>query len=182
VIARQLLIASLASTAFMAAERVHYSGLQIQQPLGTAFKMTPDPSNIWSFHETYKITKSGKHSVPVLVDFDNNGKMDTEHKDVRVMITDMVIRRGSGTISQSRYLLNNLTIVDGSGPRWLPAFRSGIGEKSTFGSFIVHEWGEHLVTPLVLPVDSSLAIEFDASVSNLVDDVHIHLIGRLVTL
>ena len=62
-------------TAFYAGGRSVYSGLQLQLFGGTALKMAPDPSNIWSWHETITIPSSRSITVPVLVDFDKNGKM-----------------------------------------------------------------------------------------------------------
>jgi len=173
-----LVSASLASTAFMAAGRVHYSGLQLQTPFGSAYKMTPDPSNIWSFHETYTITKGGKHSIPVLVDFDKNGKMDTEHKDVRVLITDISIRRGLRVDAETNGL-QHLSIADDKGDRWSPAFAGYSAQNVVFPLYV-----DHLVTPIALPVDSGLKVEFTASPSGSSGQnvVHIHIIGRLVTL
>jgi hypothetical protein len=173
-----ILLTSVVSVSCFSAGRVHYSGLQIQQPLGTAFKMTPDPSNIWSFHETYKITQTGSHSVKVLVDFDNNGKMDTEYKDVRVMITDISIDRAGNRFLGNAPLLYDLFLVDDKGKRWSPTL---------IGSFADHVGVVHycdaLRTPLVLPVDSGLRVEFYAKrLGGVQDDVHIQLIGRLVTL
>ena len=165
-----LVSASLVSTTFMAAGRVHYSGLQIQHPIGSAFKMTPDHSNIWSFHETVTIpaNSSKKYTVSVKVDFDNNGKMDTEYKELRVSITDMLFLDAGASLQAGTVLIR-----DDSGPRWVLSRPSSSDLR----------YVDHLTTPLVLPVDSGLVVEFTASnSSNSSKSVQIHLIGRLVTL
>lgn len=171
----------LASCAFgmftIAAPRLVYSDLQLQSPPGSAFKMTPDPSNIWSFHED--ITPTGtKQSFPVIVDFDNNGKMDTEYKDVRVMITDISIDRAGNRFLGNAPLLSDLFLVDDKGKRWSPTLTGSFADHVG----VVH-YRDALRTPLVLPVDSGLRVEFYAKrLGGVQDDVHIQLIGRLVTL
>jgi hypothetical protein len=154
-----LVSASLASTAFMAAGRVHYSGLQLQTPFGSAFKMTPDPSNIWSYHEDVTPAKS----VQIVIDFDNDGKMDTSHKDVRVMITDVQV---IGSAPGDKHEL-----VDSTGVRWEMVLNRENNRTSYEKSF---------TTPLVLPVGSKL--EWRYSPLNSGVPFKINLIGRLVTL
>jgi len=157
----------LASCAFgmftIAAPRLVYSSLQLQSPPGSAFKMTPDPSNIWSFHED--ITPTGtKQSFPVIVDFDNNGKMDTEHKGARVMITDIQIY---GTARG-----DTIDIADSSGKRWRCIIdRYGVDYRSYEKSF---------TTPIVIPFGSDLKLEYSANHS--AARFTVHMIGRLVTL
>lgn len=177
---KTILLTSLISTTTVVvlAGRTTYSALQIQTPFGSAFKMTPDPANIWSFNETYAITKTGKHSIPVLVDFEGDGKMDTNHTGVRVMVTDMSIRRSSVKINEANDL-RNLHIVDSKGIRWCPSF-TGYGDRGTMRIL----YGDHLSTPLVLPINSDLRVEFETNYmrSPIHDEVQIHLIGRVVTL
>ena len=163
ILVSSLVSASFVTTTFVATGRVHYSGLQIQQPLGFAFKMTPDPSNIWSCHEEITPTKPQKsQSFPIVVDFDNNGKMDTEYKGVRVMITDIQIIGGANV---------EFDIADSAGKRWnLPSF--------SHNNRVFYE--KSFTTPLVLPVGSELKIE--AVWPNNPSRFIVNIIGRLVTL
>jgi hypothetical protein len=177
---KSLIIGTALSAAFLAGGRVHYSALQIQTPMGSAVKVTPDPSNIWSFHETYTITASGKHSIPVVVDFDKNGRMDTELDQVRVLITDVSIKRGTIASNYSGDL-KDLALKSDDGPIWIPSFA---GWHRRQDSNLFH-YADHLSTPLALPVGSKLSVQFEAvllSGAQYHNEVHIHIIGRLVTL
>jgi len=181
---KSLIIGTALSAAFLAGGRVHYSGLQIQTPMGSAVKVTPDPSNIWSFHETYTITSSGTHSIPVVVDFDKNGKMDTELDQVRVLITDISIKRGTGALHVSSDL-RDLVLKSDDGPIWIPSFagyhlRDG-QTRPVFHYALLH-YADRLNTPLAVPVGSGLSVQFEASLDSGGNQVHIHIIGRLVTL
>ena len=82
-------LAGMSGLFFFANPYVVYSGIQAQQPVGTAFKMTPDPSNIWSWHHTVTVKPNTTVTVPVVIDFDKNGKMDTEYSFTRVLVTDL---------------------------------------------------------------------------------------------
>jgi len=147
----------------IAAPRLVYSDLQLQSPPGSAFKMTPDPSNIWSFHEDI-IPTGTKQSFPVIVDFDNNGKMDTEHKGARVMITDIQIY---GTARG-----DTIDIADSSGKRW----RCIIDRYGADNRF----YEKSFTTPIVIPFGSDLKLEYSAN--NSAARFTVHMIGRLVTL
>lgn len=152
-------------TTFYAAGRVTYSGVQQQLFLGAGLKVTPDPSNIWSFHETYTWSRLGTYSIPVLVDFDKNGKMDTELTGARVLITDILIQlEGSSGLVKA-------VIKDSQGVRWAVRWLTpSIGNAT--GS-------EHLVTPIALPIGSDLRVELT---TNTAGRAHINLIGRLVSM
>ena len=104
--------------------------------------------------------------------------MDTNHKAVRVLITDISVRRGT-TILSRNFVLNGLSIVDSKGHRWAPGFTGWVDSVN-----VAIKYGDHLSTPLALPVDSSLTVEFETRVHGNpgTNDVFIHLIGRLVTL
>ena len=96
-------------TAFYAGGRAVYSGLQLQIFGGAGLKVTPDPSNIWSWHETIP----GGKTVPVLVDFDKNGKMDSENPAFRVLITDM-----QTTLDGNYSRISSVRLLDDQGTRW----------------------------------------------------------------
>ncbi len=156
------LFGTLVGAAFFAGGTTVYSGLQIQNPLGSAFKMTPDPSNIWSHHES--VSPSNGLTIPIVIDFDNNGKMDTEHKGVRVMITDIQV---VGSASGDRH-----EIVDSTGVRWkCILMRNGNSPMYYERSF---------ETPIVLPVGSKL--EWKYTPLNSGNPFTINLIGRLTTM
>ena len=158
-----LLLTCVCGTAMVAAPRFVYSDLQFQSPTGSAFKMTPDPANIWSFHEDFRPSQK-QQAFPVVVDFDNNGKMDTEHKGARVMITDIQI------VGAARY--DYVEIADSNGSRWRCILdRHGSDTRHYEKSF---------TTPLVLPVGSDLKLNYRAL--NSPTPFTVHLIGRLVTL
>jgi len=159
---KTIILASCVCGVFtLSGPRIVYSDLQLQSPPGSAFKMTPDPSNIWSFHQ--EISPSQKiQSFPVVVDFDNNGKMDSEHKGARVLLTDIQIIGGGGQFD----------ISDSTGKRW----HCIVATHSPNVSF----YEKSFTTPLVIPVGSDLKIEYKAL--NSPDKFTVHLIGRLVTL
>jgi hypothetical protein len=165
--------------AFFAGGRTIYSALQLQVPFGTAIKMTPDPANIWSWHDTLTLPKNTlTKAFPVMVDFDNNGKMDTELKDVRVMITDMQVSSlnlNANSYDPARFRIH---IRNGDGVLWDLSPIHHTSSSYRFG------YEAHLATPLSLPVSSTLDIELTSVDSALGNDqaVNVHLIGRLVTL
>ena len=163
-----------AGTVFVAnAGRVHHSGLQPQLFNGTAMKVAPDPSNAWSFHETVTIPKGTRpYSVPVVVDFDHNKRMDTEIKAARVVITDVQV--SARHLPMNRLEISEIELVDDTGVRWSFPELFG-GSEATV----------HFATPLVLPVDSALNLRFkgyNANPNNSAGKVHVNMIGRLVTM
>ncbi len=160
-----ILLSSFISAAFFAGGRAHYSGLQLQQPFGSAFKMAPDPSNIWSHHETITRSASGINTVKILVDFDNDGKMDSQHKDVRILVTDISIRANADA--------TQFELLDDTGTRWVIPFKNRASNGYSY-------FGDHLQTPLAVPVDSGLKLRFTARSGG--ERVDVHVIGRLVTL
>ena len=149
---------------------VVYSGIQAQQPVGTAFKMTPDPSNIWSWHHTVTVKALSTVTVPVVIDFDTNGKMDTEYAFARVLITDMQVRSG--------WVPTSVLLLDNKGVRWdlTPSLRYYWSRADPGPVPAVF----HLSTPLSLPVGSSLSVQVKTQAK--ADTFTINLIGRLVTL
>lgn len=151
-------------TTFFAAPRLVYSGLQQQLFLGAGLKVAPDPSNVWSFHETVTLG-SGLTHVPVVVDFDKNGKMDTELKAARVMVTDVQIYATGGTAGAP-------LLTDSGGTRWVFPELGGSGGRPP-------QVTVHFATPLVLPIDSGLTVTF-RGVGGV--QVTINMIGRLVTM
>ncbi len=159
-----------AGTVFVAnAGRVHHSGLQPQLFNGTAMKVAPDPSNAWSFHETVTIPKGTRpYSVPVVVDFDNNKRMDTEIKAARVVITDVQILCRDGNVSAIA-----IELVDDTGVLWSLPTVTDPGEASV-----------HFATPLVLPVDSALNLRFHTEnpSTTRIGTLYVNMIGRLVTM
>ena len=162
-----------AGTVFVAnAGRVHHSGLQPQLFNGTAMKVAPDPSNAWSFHETVTIPKGTRpYSLPVVVDFDNNKRMDTEIKAARVVITDVQLMFRKGNIYAS-----DIELRDDKGIRW--NFRKRFAGATGYDA----EASVHFATPLVLPVDSALKLQFHTSGTGNLGRVYINMIGRLVTM
>jgi hypothetical protein len=158
-----LLVVLLAMTAaFGAGGRLAYSGLQAQLFSGAGIKTLPDPSNIWSFHEAV-VTTNGTVDVPVVVDFDNNGRMDSELKWARVYVTDV---QG---FTPGPAFISGMSIHDDSGPRW-------VIDVGTSGQVREHRFE----TPLVVPVDSKLFVRVQTSQPSVA--VTINMIGRLVTL
>lgn len=159
-------------TTFVAAPRLVYSGLQFQVPLGTAIKMAPDPSNIWSFHETVTVPAGRTVQVPVVIDFDNNGKMDTELKGARLVVTDM--QALGATQRSNAYAPPRVRLVDDQGVRWAfgPSLRQFAQRRSDVS----------LSTPLALAIDSSLRVEIINPDPGGQLSVTINLIGRLVTM
>ncbi|MCB9920409.1 MAG: hypothetical protein H6832_18550 [Planctomycetes bacterium] len=138
--------------------RLTYSAVQTQVFPGSALKVTPDPSNIWSFHDTVS-PQNGKAVVPVIVDFDKNGKSDTELAGARLLVTDveLVVSLGQGI----------LKLNDSTGTRW--ELHTALNQRAVDKSF---------ASPLAIPFGSKLELEVltDAPL------VSVHVIGRLVTL
>ena len=162
-----LLLTLATGTAFYAGGRTVYSGLQAQLFPGTSLKMAPDPSNIWSFHETVTLLANKKLSVPVLVDFDNNKKMDTELSFARVLITDMQV-----TFLQPGGI-QTANLQDDKGIRW--NLRPVVADRTSRRNV-----SYHLTTPLALPISSGLKIVLKSI--NSPTTVTINLIGRLVSM
>ena len=160
--------------------RTVYSPLGVSIPEGAALKVTPDPANIWSFHEELTIAGNATTSVDVLVDFDGNGLMDTENPSLRVLITDMQVtmRAGSGTGRGDPIPIIHLQ--DGAGVRWN---LTPIPHAGTQFDVLGVTTATHLATPLALPVGSDLTLEISNTDPNSRSRVlAINLIGRVVNL
>jgi hypothetical protein len=144
---------------------VHSSPFQMDIPYGTALKVTTDPANVWSWHHTFTGTSTGVPvTADVLVDFDGDTVMDTQHSWVRVLVTDIEIVGG----------MNNQAlawILDGTGKR----LAVGIGGHQSSGP--VHHVS--LTTPIVLSVGSPLRVQL---VQYSGGEYEVHLIGRVVSL
>jgi hypothetical protein len=154
-----------------------YSAFQFQIPHRTSLKVTPDAANVWSWHKEILVHNTGgglaSHRERVLVDFDSNGRMDTEDSRVRVTVTDVqvvVLGIGPGTL--------NAWLSDNAGPRWyvMARHRSARDWQELSG------FQDHLTTPLVLRPDSDLFV--DLQFSNTLNPLRIvvNLIGRETTL
>ena len=162
------LLAAVSATAFAAGSgRLVISPFQPAIPFGTAIKMTPDPSSIWSWYDEFKV--STNTSIPIQVDVDGNGQLDTRNPFVRVLITDMKVK-----VSVSP--LTRVAISDGQGVLWdlTPLYDSS--------NNAVADPAYHLTTPLVLPVDSVPTVILEPRSSGSVSDVRLSLIGRVVNL
>ena len=159
---------------------VVYSGRTVQSapfqmdiPYGSAVKMTPDPANIWSWHQDFHNVAAGvPGTANVLVDFDGNGVMDTENSWLRVVVTDIEL------VSRNRYL-SLATISDGTGKR----YSISAGNMDPNGGQTATPMSQHITlsTPLVLPVGSPLQV----TVENFLNgngDFEVNLIGRIVNL
>ncbi len=152
------------SAAFASAVTVVFVGrstystvFQADLPFNSAFKVTPDPGNIWSWHHTFTHPGWGATTAgDVLVDINGDLVMDTVHAEVRVMITDLQVVGGS-----------NQDV-------WVRVFDS-VGKRLAVGTKgpMQHV---NLTTPLVLPVGSSLRVE----VTGAQGDYDVHMIGRVV--
>ncbi|MHC4078927.1 MAG: hypothetical protein ACYST0_10870 [Planctomycetota bacterium] len=164
-----LLLTGISGLFVFASPRLVYSAIQAQQPVGTAFKMTPDPSNIWSFHQTVSI-KKGAVTLPVLVDFDADGKMDTRHAFARLLVTDMQALAGDTAMPFQ------VTLRDNVGKRWILRSVVGGSNPRVFGPA-----SAHLTTPLSIPVGSDLKVEIH-NLGSVEVTVDVNIIGRLVTL
>ncbi|MHC4078561.1 MAG: hypothetical protein ACYST0_09010 [Planctomycetota bacterium] len=162
-----LLLTGISGLFVFASPRLVYSAIQAQQPVGTAFKMTPDPSNIWSFHEAVTLQKRSSTTVPVVVDFDADGKMDTQHAFARLLVTDMQAADSSGIMAV------HVTLQDNIGSRWI--FTTSQNAEVQSPSSV------HLTTPLSIPVGSDLKVRI-SNPGNFPVTVQINIIGRLVTL
>ena len=154
----------LGGALFFAGPRLTYSGLQVQVPFGTALKVTPDGSNIWTWHHE----QTGSGTTEVVVDFDNNGRMDTENPCFRVLITDIQL----SWAFFSRASLERLVLRIDQGPvLWnlldVTSPAGGIDHR-TFS------------TPLPVPTAARLVLEAVNYDSN--DVMQVRIIGRLVNL
>jgi hypothetical protein len=162
-----IILGSFVSLAYLAGGRSTYSAVQCQYPTGYAFKFAPDPSNIWSFHESISVNASQSVDVPVLVDFDSNGRMDTEYAAARVLITDIQVR--------SR--LSSVILLDNQGERWDISPET----VSSGGNYAFTNRETHFTTPLALPIGSNLKVRV-RNYNNATEPTTIHIVGRLVTL
>ncbi|MEZ5989763.1 MAG: hypothetical protein R3F30_11690 [Planctomycetota bacterium] len=165
----------LGTVAFFAGPVMTYSGLQPQLPFGTAIKVTPDGSNVWSWTET--ITQDGTYEV--LVDFDKNGRMDSENKCFRVLVTDMQATFHQG---EGRHFLkagDGVYLEATNGWTW------SLGERvkplALSNANDLFDSSFSLATPLVVPTGEKLRVK----VSGLYNDTNrimVTLVGRVVNL
>ena len=124
--------------------------------------------NIWSWHEQVSLGQSQRTSLRVLVDFDNNGRMDTEYSNLRVLVTDVQLSTDrsdgwiKGTLSDSQRVRWHLSTIDS-------------------GRVMFRTYERHFSTPLMLPIGSELTVDL-VSRSNRSEVVRVNLIGRVVTL
>jgi hypothetical protein len=154
------------SAAFVAGSqgRIVSSPFQPAIPFGTAIKMTPDPSSIWSWHHT--ISSSAPVSVEVPIDVDQNGVPDTANHGVRVLVTDMQAFTPVGMGSAS------LSLADGAGIRWdlTPVSATGTQPLVSY----------HFVTPIAITPGSGLRVFMTPLTPS--PSVSVNLIGRVVNL
>ncbi|MBK9386039.1 MAG: hypothetical protein IPN34_14605 [Planctomycetes bacterium] len=163
------------------AARTYYSGVSIAIPVGGAIKMTPDPASVWSWHEEITGQPGQTVTVPVLVDFDGNGNMDTEYPDLRVCITD-VQAVSSGTIDAANGQRGATVVLrNGGGTRWdiTPLPHGGADNQATTGQLVSTH---HFATPLVLPIASSLNVAVTLASNEPPRTISVNLIGRIVNL
>jgi len=160
----------VSSAVFLSGPVLTYSGAQGKLPLGSGIKVLPDGTNIWTWHHE----QIGDGTVEVVVDFDKNGKMDSELECFRVLITDMQVTYrwqsfGPGDTS--------IALVDDQGTVLWQLFnpdRNDLNLRTPSTS-------EHLSTPLPVPTGSKLHLVVSGfgSVQNNIR-IRVRLIGRLV--
>jgi len=158
--------ASLGTTTafFFAGPITLYSGFQGKFPFGSGIKVLPDGTNIWSWHHT----QVGDGVTEVVVDFDNNGRMDTENHCFRVLVTDMQARyfwQPSSNPPPSIFLLDDSNTV-----LWDMSAGMQLGPSPSY----------HLATPLAVPIGSKLRIAVSHINTN--TPMYLTLIGRIVNL
>ena len=161
--------------------RTVYSGFSGGIPVGGAIKMTPDPGSVWSFHEEVTVASGQTVNVPVLVDFDGNGVMDTEHPNLRVMITDLQASdRGTIDTANDRSYAR-VHLRSGGEVRWdlTPFPRAGTTSQRTAG---LMSNSASLTTPIVLEPSTVLNVEVFAPANGPARTIRINLIGRVVNL
>ena len=159
------LVAAFTAAGFAAGSgRILYSPLQPAVPFGASIKMTPDPSSIWSWHED--VTASGNLTIPVFIDIDGNGEMDTNDPWRRVLVTDMQFVGTTG-------LFLRVALIDENGDLW-DMTQLGSQNPTTNQTY-------HLSTPLVLTPMSTLSVDLEAAPSTAYR-ARIHLVGRVVNL
>ena len=158
VILASLLAGSLGGAALVTVGQTYYStAFQWSFPLqGGGFKVTPDLGNVWHWEGDVPPIQQGG-SVAVMIDFNGDGVMDNESSDVRVCITDIQNVSGSP-----------IDIVDSTGVRWNLQQR-GAAERGDL----------HLITPIVLPIGSSLQLRLPAGAQT---GGRVRLIGRIVNI
>ncbi len=161
------LIVSCSTAAFVigTGTTVH-SPAQKALPFGASLKVTPDPSSVWSWSKEITAPANQTVTESVLVDFDGNGRMDTEHPFFRVLVTDMQC-----TVHNPRGV-SKVFLRDATGVRW------DMTPGSNNSGLINDSFA--LTTPLVLPVGSDLNVEVRGSSSGVT--ARVSLIGRIVNL
>jgi hypothetical protein len=163
------LLTAAFSAAFVAGSQGRFvsSPFQPAIPFGTAIKMTPDPSSIWSWH--HDVTATGNLSIPIEIDIDGNGQPDTMDPRVRVLVTDV-------QMFPETQQLKHASLRDGTGDLWdLTNIYTTSGDPTANQSF-------HFSTPLAVAVGSKLLIDVQPLSLTGSYRVRVHLIGRVVNL
>ena len=161
--------AILVVSSFLGGGSTVYSAFQIQLPSRTSLKVTPDAANVWSWHKEVTFSNTTIREA-VLVDFDGNGRMDTEDPDLRVTVTDMQVvlppgwTQGAGNLS--------IWLADSHNRRWA-LFQNDFGAPRTVNQI-------SLSTPIVLPTGSNLFVIFEGFISPA--PITVNLIGREIVL
>jgi hypothetical protein len=129
--------------------------------------MAPDAANIWSWSKEVNARHPTLYTESVLVDFYGNDRMDTEYESLRVLITDAQVH----TATQNSF--TRIWISDETCRRWLLWGYPGDGSQVVNAS-------HHFQTPILLPVNSQLLLEFETQ--NNGAPIQVNLIGRVITL
>ena len=177
------LTAILLLTALLGGGHTVYSAFQIQVPGRTSLKVTPDAASIWSWHKEIQLPNPpggglGTHRERVLVDFDGNGRMDTEDPEVRVTVTDLqvVLLPTNGSLNLPQVI--RVWLASDATKRWYllarqPTVSQNASEHCDYQSY--------LSTPIVLTPNSDLFVDFEYGPNTGVLCV-VSLIGREVVL
>lgn len=163
--------AILVVSSFLGGGSTVYSAFQIQLPSRTSLKVTPDAANVWSWHKEIGLPRTGSVvRERVLIDFDGNGRMDTEDPELRVTVTDMQFVMPTGF---QFFGAMTAWLVDSQGRRWA-LFVADQYTPRTFQP-------QNLTTPLVIPHRSDLFVEitYDPTAPS---SVSVNLVGREVVL
>ncbi len=152
-------------------EKMIYSPLAVN---GADVKVTPNPGNIWAFHKEITVGRFATEptEVPILVDFDGNGSMDTNYPFARIMVTEVLVMN-----------LNNSDPVPPHGG--IPIKSNGciiwrvpgvMGKPNAEPNYA----RETFHTPLVLELGADLSLALPTTATTVVWDIHV--LGRIVSL